>query len=300
MPNDNVVKLIQPGILTDRLTEVLRDGARALLTQAVEAEVSELLAATADLKTDDGCRRVVRHGHLSERRTITGIGPVAVRQPRVRDREASRQSGNASASRRQFCRLRPAFEEPRYADPDPLSERRVDRRLWLLNDGCDAGRRTASGLEGERRRLGRNPDQAQHSREPEADRQRDEVRRGRRCEFRASGYDLDPTARTRSEDRQANVRTELSADRGRLRDKRSRRPMQRALFDRLFSPPDIVAAVLAGKQPAGLTANKLMADTRLRFNFTLLAALWVWPSTRRSRQSCCRLFCVRSARANGH
>jgi hypothetical protein len=30
-----------------------------------------------------------------------------------------------------------------------------------------------------------------------------------------------------------------------------------------FLAPDIVAAVLAGKQPAGLTANKLMADTRL-------------------------------------
>ena len=87
MSNDNVVKLIQPGILTDRLTEVLRDGARALLTQAVEAEVSEFLAATADLKTD-GCRRVVRHGHLPERQIMTGIGPVAVRQPRVRDREA--------------------------------------------------------------------------------------------------------------------------------------------------------------------------------------------------------------------
>ena len=46
MFNDNVVKLIQPGILADRLTEVPRDGARALLTQAVEAEVSEFLAAT--------------------------------------------------------------------------------------------------------------------------------------------------------------------------------------------------------------------------------------------------------------
>jgi putative transposase len=50
--NDNVVKLIQPGILTDRLTEVLREGARALLTQAVEAEASEFLAANADLKTE--------------------------------------------------------------------------------------------------------------------------------------------------------------------------------------------------------------------------------------------------------
>jgi uncharacterized membrane protein YeaQ/YmgE (transglycosylase-associated protein family) len=36
-----------------------------------------------------------------------------------------------------------------------------------------------------------------------------------------------------------------------------------------------------------------------RFNFHLVAALWVWPSTRRSGQSCCRLFGVRSARADG-
>jgi putative transposase len=52
--DDNVFKLIQPGTLTDRLTEVLRDGARVLLTQAVEAEVSDFLASTADLKTVAG------------------------------------------------------------------------------------------------------------------------------------------------------------------------------------------------------------------------------------------------------
>jgi hypothetical protein len=33
----------------------------------------------------DGHQRVVRHGHLPEREVMTGIGPVAVRQPRVRD-----------------------------------------------------------------------------------------------------------------------------------------------------------------------------------------------------------------------
>jgi hypothetical protein len=32
---------------------------------------------------------VVRHGHLPEREIMTGIGSVAVRQPRVRDREAA-------------------------------------------------------------------------------------------------------------------------------------------------------------------------------------------------------------------
>ena len=39
MSNDNVVRLIQPGAFEDRLTEVLRSGARSLLAQAVTAEV---------------------------------------------------------------------------------------------------------------------------------------------------------------------------------------------------------------------------------------------------------------------
>ena len=89
MSNNNVTKLIQPGAFDDPLTEILRNGARALLTQAVEAEVAEFLARYAGLKTEDGRARVVRHGHLPEREVMTGIGPVAVRQPRVRDREAA-------------------------------------------------------------------------------------------------------------------------------------------------------------------------------------------------------------------
>ena len=89
MPNDTVIKLIQPGTFNDQLTDVLRNGARALLAQAVEAEVADFLGTHADLKTEDGHRRVVRHGHLPEREVMTGIGPVAVRQPRVRDREAA-------------------------------------------------------------------------------------------------------------------------------------------------------------------------------------------------------------------
>ena len=38
MSETNVVKLAPPGAFTDSLTEILRSGARALLTQAVEAE----------------------------------------------------------------------------------------------------------------------------------------------------------------------------------------------------------------------------------------------------------------------
>jgi putative transposase len=82
----NVFQLSQPGTFADPLTEVLRDGARALLAHAVEAEVSAWLSGHADKRTDDGRQRLVRHGHLPEREIMTGIGPVAVRCPRVRDR----------------------------------------------------------------------------------------------------------------------------------------------------------------------------------------------------------------------
>ena len=43
MPKDTVVRLIQPGAFDDQLTEVLRNGARALLARAVEAEVAGFL-----------------------------------------------------------------------------------------------------------------------------------------------------------------------------------------------------------------------------------------------------------------
>jgi putative transposase len=82
----NVFKLSQPGTFSDPLTEVLRSGARSLLAHAVEAEVAAFLGSHADKLTEDGRRRLVRHGHLPEREIVTGIGPVAVRAPRVRDR----------------------------------------------------------------------------------------------------------------------------------------------------------------------------------------------------------------------
>jgi len=84
--DSNVFQLSQPGTLSDPLTEVLRSGARALLAQAVAAEVAGFLESHADKLTDDGRQRLVRHGHLPEREIMTGIGPVAVRAPRIRDR----------------------------------------------------------------------------------------------------------------------------------------------------------------------------------------------------------------------
>ena len=92
-PDTNVVRLLQPGSFADPLTEVLRNGAHALLAQAVEAEVAEFLAKHIDLKTTAGLSRMVRHGHLPAREVMTGIGLVGVRQPRVRDRGAADGAG---------------------------------------------------------------------------------------------------------------------------------------------------------------------------------------------------------------
>ena len=86
MTEDSVVALHHPGVTADPLTAVLRAGARELLAQAIEAEVAAVLAAHEHLKTEDGRRRLVRHGHGPERAILTGIGPVSVRRPKVRDR----------------------------------------------------------------------------------------------------------------------------------------------------------------------------------------------------------------------
>jgi transposase-like protein len=76
------------GFSADPLTDILRSGARRLIEQAVEAELSAFLIAHADDKTEDGMARLVRHGHLPEREVMTGIGPVPVKVPRMRDRGA--------------------------------------------------------------------------------------------------------------------------------------------------------------------------------------------------------------------
>ncbi len=87
MREDRVARLRQPGTFSeDPLTEILRVGARRLLAQAVEMEVTAFVEGHADLADEAGRRRIVRHGYLPEREIQTGIGPVAVRCPRVRDR----------------------------------------------------------------------------------------------------------------------------------------------------------------------------------------------------------------------
>ena len=87
MRKDTITALPDPnGFSADPLMDLIRSGARQLIEQALEAELSTLLAQFCSETTREGHARVVRHGHLPEREVMTGVGPVAVKVPRVRDR----------------------------------------------------------------------------------------------------------------------------------------------------------------------------------------------------------------------
>jgi hypothetical protein len=94
MKDDTVVTLRQPGEFADPLTEVLRNGARTLLAQAIEAEVADFFAANADLTTNDAARAARSSaGADHPDRHRPGRGPPAA----------------GSRSRRGWCRADPLF-----------------------------------------------------------------------------------------------------------------------------------------------------------------------------------------------
>jgi putative transposase len=77
----------------DPLTDILRQGARRLLSAALEAEVQSFLKQYKEINDDKGCQRLVRNGYLPEREIQTGIGQVPVRAPRIRDRQPDSPQG---------------------------------------------------------------------------------------------------------------------------------------------------------------------------------------------------------------
>jgi putative transposase len=87
MKENNVVEFAGREAFTDSLTELLRTGARQLIEQAVEAELSEFMEQFSGRVTVDGKAAVVRNGRHPEREIQTGIGPVTVRIPKVRAKD---------------------------------------------------------------------------------------------------------------------------------------------------------------------------------------------------------------------
>lgn len=87
MSKNRIIALKKPGEFSeDPLTELLRSGAKRLIADAVEAELCELLTHYEELRNEQGNLQVVRNGYLPEREIQTGIGPVKVRVPKIRDK----------------------------------------------------------------------------------------------------------------------------------------------------------------------------------------------------------------------
>jgi putative transposase len=92
MTQDNLIEFKTPEhqeSFSDALSDLVRQGARQIIAQAVEAELSEFLSQYQGLKDDNGRPAVVRNGYLPARTITTGIGEVAVQVPKVRDRSGS-------------------------------------------------------------------------------------------------------------------------------------------------------------------------------------------------------------------
>ena len=62
--------------IEDPITDILRNGARQLLAQALEAEVEQFLYQFAEVRDEQGRQRIVRNGYHSEREIQSGIGTV--------------------------------------------------------------------------------------------------------------------------------------------------------------------------------------------------------------------------------
>jgi len=89
MRHDNVIDLKNPEpFVDDPLTAILCKGARQLLSRALETEIEIFLNQYKELKDDLGRQRIVRNGYRPEREIQSGISPVPVKAPRVRDRQA--------------------------------------------------------------------------------------------------------------------------------------------------------------------------------------------------------------------
>jgi hypothetical protein len=91
MRNDTVVRFRKKDEVLDPLTELLREGAQQLITQAVSTELELFSAHHRERRDAEARRAVVRNGYLPAREVLTGIGPGAV------CRFASRQSRAAAA-----------------------------------------------------------------------------------------------------------------------------------------------------------------------------------------------------------
>ena len=75
------------------IDEIVREGARRMLAEALQAEVDAYIAQFADVRDESGHRLVVRNGCHQPREVLTGAGSVQVTAPRVNDKRVDAETG---------------------------------------------------------------------------------------------------------------------------------------------------------------------------------------------------------------
>src|SRR5205814_8887000 len=75
------------------IDEIVREGARRMLAEALRAEVDAYIAAFAAERDEGDHRLVVRNGYHQPREVLTSAGAVEVRAPRVNDKRTDLATG---------------------------------------------------------------------------------------------------------------------------------------------------------------------------------------------------------------
>ena len=88
MNKSNIISYENPSqnIVSDTLTEFLKESAQKMLRVAINQEVEEFLSYHQPKTMSNGNQQFVRNGYLPERQIQTGIGNIKVKVPRVRNR----------------------------------------------------------------------------------------------------------------------------------------------------------------------------------------------------------------------
>jgi hypothetical protein len=81
------------------IDEIVREGARRMLAEALQAEVDAYIAAFSGERDESGHRLVVRNGYHQARDVLTSAGAVEVTAPRVNDKRTDPDTGD----RRRFA-----------------------------------------------------------------------------------------------------------------------------------------------------------------------------------------------------
>jgi len=97
------------------IDEIVREGARRMLAEALQAEVDAYIARFVADRDENGRRLVVRNGSHQPREVLTSAGAVEVTAPRVNDRRVDADTGErarfASAILPAWCRKTPKITE---------------------------------------------------------------------------------------------------------------------------------------------------------------------------------------------